>query len=61
MTGCYDSVIGMETEKVLRRFVKKLPERLETAQGKASLCGAVVDVDPQTGRAAKIERIRWDE
>lgn len=61
MTGCYDSVIGMETGKVLKRFVQKLPERFETAQGKASLCGAIVEIDETSGQGLHIQRVRWEE
>ncbi|GIT47583.1 MAG: hypothetical protein Ct9H300mP13_3790 [Gammaproteobacteria bacterium] len=39
MTGCYNSVIGMQTDKVLRRFVERIPERFEPASGRGSVCG----------------------
>lgn len=61
MTGCYNSVIGMNTEKSLARFVKKSPERMEVASGKASLCGVVMKIDGATGKCESIERIRIDE
>jgi len=61
MTGCYDSVIGMDRDKVLRRFVEKMPERFEVASGPATLCGVAVEVDPRNGRATSIERIRIEE
>jgi len=61
MTGCYDSVIGMNKEKVLRRMVQKLPERFEVAAGPATLCGVIIDVDPETGRSRAIRRITLDE
>ena len=61
MTGCYDSVIGSEVKTVLQRMVHKLPARLEPATGKGSLCGVVVDVDEQTGRARSIKRIRFEQ
>jgi len=57
MTGCYDSIIGMDIEKSLRRFVDKTPERLEVATGKGTLCGVVLTIDPASGRASAIERI----
>lgn len=57
MTGCYDSVIGMDIEKSLRRFVEKVPERLEVATGKGTLCGVVLAIDPVSGRASAIERV----
>lgn len=61
MTGCYDSIIGMNIESSLRRFVQKTPQRLETARGKGTLCGAVVEIDDQSGRALSIERVRARE
>ncbi len=61
MTGCYDSVIGMNTDKVLKRFVEKVPERMEVATGPATVCGAVISVDSQTGKSTGIERIAVSE
>ncbi|MEM7196085.1 MAG: TIGR00282 family metallophosphoesterase [Pseudomonadota bacterium] len=60
MTGCYDSVIGSNTEMVLQRMVKKLPARLEPATGKGSLCAVLVEVNGD-GKAVGIERIRVEE
>ncbi len=57
MTGCYDSVIGMNKEKVLKRMVQKLPERLEAAEGRATLCAVLIDIDGKSGRARNISRI----
>ncbi|MHB1511727.1 MAG: TIGR00282 family metallophosphoesterase [Acidiferrobacter sp.] len=57
MTGCYDSVIGMNKDKALRRMLQKLPERLEAAEGPATLCGVVIDVDAKTGRSRGIQRL----
>jgi len=56
MSGPYDSVIGNVLEDVLRRFLTGLPTRLEVAKGDVRLCGVVLDLDPATGRAHKIER-----
>lgn len=61
MTGCYDSVIGMNKEKVLRRIVQKLPERLEAADGRATLCGVVIDIDTHTGHSRSIQRVSVSE
>lgn len=57
MTGCYDSVIGMNKEKSLKRMVQKLPERMEAAEGVATLCGVVIDIDGKTGRSRSIQRL----
>jgi metallophosphoesterase (TIGR00282 family) len=61
MTGCYDSVIGMDCTKSLKRFVEKLPERAEVADGHASLCAVLIDIDEATGNSRSIERIRINE
>jgi metallophosphoesterase (TIGR00282 family) len=58
MVGPQDSIIGMEAEPVLHRFVTQLPHRMEVATGPVTLCGVVVDVDPETGRATHIERVQ---
>jgi len=61
MTGCYNSVIGADTDIILRRFVDRLPVRIEPASGPASICGVVVDIDELTGLSRFIERVRVDE
>ena len=44
MTGDYDSVIGMDKEEPLRRFVRRIPSgRFEPADGAATLCGVAVE------------------
>ena len=61
MTGCYNSVIGMETAGVLKRFVERVPERFEVASGSASVCGVIIDVDETTGKSRSIARVRVNE
>ena len=58
MTGCYDSVIGSDTEAVLSRMVHKMQVRLEPANGAGTLCGVIIDVDERSGLARDITRIR---
>ena len=57
MTGPYDSVIGVEKETVIKKFRTSLPVKMEAAKGLVELRGAVVTVDPPSGRARKIKRI----
>jgi hypothetical protein len=59
MTGPHDSVIGMERETVLPRFVTGLPVRMEPASANPRLQGVVITVDDATGRATGIERLDW--
>lgn len=61
MTGCYDSVIGMDTQKSLKRFVHKLPERFEVAEGIGTICGVLLDLDESTGLCRNITRLRVTE
>jgi metallophosphoesterase (TIGR00282 family) len=57
MTGPTDSVIGDDTDSVLRRFLTMMPTHLSVGKGKPVLNGIMVWVDDNTGRATKIERI----
>jgi len=57
MTGPYESVIGVERELILQKFLTALPVRMEAAKGGVELRGVVVDVDSATGRATAIERV----
>ncbi len=59
MCGDYDSVIGMQKEAAIARFVRKLPgERLAPAEGEATLCGLFVETDDATGLARRTEPLR---
>ena len=58
MCGPQQSVIGMDTAKVLNKFITQRPCRMEVASGAVVLCGVIVDVDPQTGHATHIERVQ---
>lgn len=60
MTGAHDSVIGMEKEPSLQRFLSGVPKRFTTAAEDVRLSGVVVKVDPSDGRAHSIERLRVD-
>ena len=51
----------MDKDKVLRRFVQKLPERFEVCEGPGTLCGVVIDIDEASGRSRHIERIALRE
>jgi metallophosphoesterase (TIGR00282 family) len=58
MTGDYDSVIGMDKEEPLRRFLRKTPgPRYEAASGEATLCGVLVETRPD-GRASRVAPVR---
>tara|TARA_Y100000996_G_C22495457_1_gene632105 strand:+ start:473 stop:1276 length:804 start_codon:yes stop_codon:yes gene_type:complete len=55
MCGDYDSVIGMNKENSLNRFLKEKSTKHFTANGDATLCGVIVDCDIETGLAKNIE------
>jgi 2',3'-cyclic-nucleotide 2'-phosphodiesterase len=55
MCGDYDSVIGMNKENSINRFLKKKSVKHFPATGEASLCGMIIDCDMETGLANNIE------
>ena len=57
MTGPYDSVLGRRYDRVMETTITFNPTHFEVAQGDPRIGGAVVEVDPATGRATSIERI----
>ena len=61
MTGPHDSIIGMEKEPSLARFLNAMPSRFEPATGNPRLNGAVIEADDKTGRATSITRISFSE
>ncbi|HYQ48172.1 MAG TPA: TIGR00282 family metallophosphoesterase [Thermodesulfovibrionales bacterium] len=58
MTGPAYSVIGIEVEQIIQRFLTGMPDRFETAQGKGILSAVVIDINAQTGKASGIQRIQ---
>jgi 2',3'-cyclic-nucleotide 2'-phosphodiesterase len=62
MTGPYHSVIGVDIDIVLRRFLTGLPVRMEAARGEPELHAVIVEVDDATGKARSVRRhaIRGD-
>jgi metallophosphoesterase (TIGR00282 family) len=57
MCGPYDSVIGRDTEAVLRHMTTGLPVHYEMGRGDVRLCGVFVELSEDTGLANRIERI----
>jgi metallophosphoesterase (TIGR00282 family) len=57
MVGPHDGVIGMQTEIVLERFLRGLSMKFEPCDGGTKLNGLIVDVDEETGRATRVERL----
>lgn len=61
MTGPHDSVIGMEKEPSLGRFLNGMPGRFEPATGNPRLNGVVIVADEKTGKATSVTRISYSE
>lgn len=59
MCGDYDSVIGMDKEEPLRRFLTGMPKgRFSPAAGEATLSGIYVETDDKTGKATRVVMVR---
>jgi metallophosphoesterase (TIGR00282 family) len=61
MSGPYDSVIGVETELVLKKFLTGLPGKFEAAKGNPKMCATLIGCDGGTGRAHSVKRIMLGE
>lgn len=57
MTGPINSVIGMDVEASVKRFVTSLPERYKLAEGNCMLNGCIIEINDETCRATSIKRI----
>lgn len=59
MCGDYNSVIGMESEEPINRFLTKIPRnRFEPALGPATVSGLAVEIDDATGLAVSAKGLR---
>ena len=57
MTGPHDGVLGRRADRVLTTTITGIPTPFDVATGDVRLCGAVVDVDAETGTATAIRRV----
>ncbi|MBA5777272.1 TIGR00282 family metallophosphoesterase [Stappia sp. F7233] len=59
MCGDYDSVLGMDKEEPISRFLRKIPTaRFAPAEGEATVCGVAVEIDDATGLATDVAPLR---
>lgn len=58
-TGVQDSVLGVKSEIIIQRFRTHLPARFDFAEGEVTACGAIFDLDENTGRCRSVERVRF--
>jgi metallophosphoesterase (TIGR00282 family) len=59
MTGPHDSIIGVQVDAALGRFLTGMPAKFETATGNPRLNAVIVDADDATGKALGIERLSY--
>jgi len=59
MTGDYESIIGMDRNEPLSRFIRKIPSaRFEPAGGPGTFCAVAIETDDATGLASRIGAVR---
>ncbi len=61
MTGPYDSILGRRTDRVLHTTITFEPTQFDVATGDVRLAGAIVDINPETGKALAIRRVMVKE
>jgi hypothetical protein len=61
MSGPFDSVIGVEKEMVVQRFLTGMPGKFEAAKGNPKMCATLIACDGGTGRASGIRRVMLGE
>jgi hypothetical protein len=61
MSGPFDSVIGVEKELVIARFLSGMPGKFEPAKGDPRMCAVLIECDGATGRALSIRRLMLAE
>jgi metallophosphoesterase (TIGR00282 family) len=59
MCGDYNSVLGMESDEPINRFLTKIPRgRFEPAVGLGTISGLLIDIDDATGLATRVQPLR---
>jgi 2',3'-cyclic-nucleotide 2'-phosphodiesterase len=61
MSGPYDSVIGVEKEQVLHRFLTGMPAKFAAAKGDPRMAALLIECDGKTGRAISTQRLLLGE
>lgn len=60
MTGASVSVLGLEKQTIINRFLNGMPQKFEPANGKPQLCGCIINIDDDTNKATSIQRVYED-
>jgi 2',3'-cyclic-nucleotide 2'-phosphodiesterase len=58
MTGPAVSVIGIEKEQIIERFLLQMPRKFDTAKGTGIFSAVVIDIDDKKGRSTAIQRLQ---
>jgi len=58
MTGPSVSVIGIEKEQIIERFLLQMPMKFEVAKGEGIMCAVVIEIDEKTGKSTAIQRLQ---
>jgi len=59
MTGSFDSVLGREKSQIIERFLTSMPLRFNLAYSDIRIQGVLLEIDPDSGQATKIERVEY--
>lgn len=57
MTGPADSILGMNKNIIINRFLTGMPQKFEIANGKGQFCGCIFTIDEDSGRCTNVERL----
>lgn len=57
MTGPADSVIGIDKEQIIERFLLQMPKKFETAKGGGIFSAVVIEIEDDSGKASAIQRL----
>jgi metallophosphoesterase (TIGR00282 family) len=58
MVGAWNSILGMDKENIIKKFVTALPARFTVAKGEAVFSAIIVTINAATGRAENIMRVQ---
>lgn len=58
MTGPSESVIGIDKDQIIDRFLTSMPMRFETAKGEGIFSAIVIEISEETGKSTAIQRLQ---
>jgi metallophosphoesterase (TIGR00282 family) len=58
MTGPFNSIIGIEIDQIIQRFLTNIPARFEPAKGEGIFSAVVFEIDEETGKSTSIQRLQ---